>query len=178
MFKNTTPRRVAFYVAFLLAVIILLLLAVFYGLEKLQVQWWVLLSIGLAYFIAVYYLMIFILRHFIYRKVKLIYKSIHSSKRKGKDKPDPQTLVKIDEDIFGSVEKEVREWAASQTKEIESLRSMEEYRREFLGNISHELKTPIFNMQGYLFTLIEGGLYDPKINEDYLKRALSNVCKP
>jgi two-component system phosphate regulon sensor histidine kinase PhoR len=175
MFKNTTPRTVARYVAVLLSVAILLLLAVFYGLGLLQVQWWVLLIIGLAFFVSVYYLMIFILRQFIYRKVKLIYKSIHKSKRKGKDKPDPQTVVKMDEDIFGAVEKEVQEWAASQEKEMESLRAMEEYRRDFLGNISHELKTPIFNMQGYLFTLIEGGLYDPKINEDYLKRALHNV---
>lgn len=52
---------------------------------------------------------------------------------------------------------------------------MESYRREFVGNVSHELKTPIFNIQGYLLTLIEGGLYDEKINMDYLTRANKSV---
>ena len=116
---------------------------------------------------------------YIYRKVKLIYKSIHYHKRKGKNKnknkKEIRELIKIDEDILGKVEKDVSEWADLKTKEIDSLRSMEEYRRNLLGDISHELKTPIFNMQGYLFTLIEGGLYDEKINKDYLQRALANV---
>ena len=52
---------------------------------------------------------------------------------------------------------------------------METYRRNFLGDISHELKTPIFNIQGYIHTLLEGGLYDEKINKNFLTRAANNV---
>ncbi len=119
--------------------------------------------------------MINVLRRYIYRKVKLIYKNIHSFKRKGSEKKSNIDMIDLDADILGTVEKDVSEWAASQAEEIASLRDMEEYRRDFLGNISHELKTPIFNMQGYLFTLIEGALYDDNVNKDYVKRALTNV---
>lgn len=60
-------------------------------------------------------------------------------------------------------------------KEVEHLKKLENYRKEFLGNVSHELKTPIFNIQGYISTLIDGGINDPKINIDYLKRADKSV---
>ncbi|MEO1438596.1 MAG: ATP-binding protein, partial [Bacteroidota bacterium] len=60
-------------------------------------------------------------------------------------------------------------------KEIEDLKKLEAYRRDFIGNISHELKTPLFNIQGYLDTLMEGGLEDPSINRMYLQRAATNV---
>jgi two-component system phosphate regulon sensor histidine kinase PhoR len=60
-------------------------------------------------------------------------------------------------------------------KELEHLQKLENYRKEFLGNVSHELKTPIFNIQGYVSTLIDGGINDPKINLDYLKRADKSV---
>ncbi len=60
-------------------------------------------------------------------------------------------------------------------KEHEHLTRLENYRKEYLGNVSHELKTPIFNIQGYVSTLIDGGLHDPSINMDYLKRADRSV---
>ncbi len=101
----------------------------------------------------------------------MIYKSIHKSKRTNVDKAS----VDLNTDIISEVEQEVSEWADSRDKEIESLRTMEQYRREFMGDISHELKTPIFSVQGYLHTLIDGALYDEKINKDYLRRAANNV---
>ena len=52
---------------------------------------------------------------------------------------------------------------------------MENFRREFLGNVSHELKTPIFNIQGYIHTLIDGALYDEKVNMAYLERTSKSV---
>ena len=59
--------------------------------------------------------------------------------------------------------------------EINSLKDQENYRREFLGNISHELKTPLFTIQGYILTLIEGAMKDKKVREKYLKRAAKGV---
>jgi two-component system phosphate regulon sensor histidine kinase PhoR len=53
--------------------------------------------------------------------------------------------------------------------------NLDSYRKEYLGNVSHELKTPIFNIQGYIDTLIHGGVNDPEINIDYLKRAEKSV---
>lgn len=65
--------------------------------------------------------------------------------------------------------------ANDRQKEIEHLTRMENYRKEYLGNVSHELKTPIFNIQGYVSTLIDGGLNDPSINMEYLKRADKSI---
>jgi two-component system phosphate regulon sensor histidine kinase PhoR len=66
-------------------------------------------------------------------------------------------------------------WARRKTKEISQLRQLEKYRREFLGNVSHELKTPIFNIQGYVLTLLDGGLEDENINRLYLERTEKSV---
>ena len=73
------------------------------------------------------------------------------------------------------VEKEVKEWADAKEEELDQMKKDDNYRREFIGNVSHELKTPIFNIQGYLQTLIDGGLNDENINLKYLKRANKSV---
>lgn len=73
------------------------------------------------------------------------------------------------------VNDKVIEWAFQTEQEISDLKALENYRRKFFGDISHELKTPIFSIQGYLHTLLDGGLYDSNINLKYLKRAVSNV---
>ncbi len=63
----------------------------------------------------------------------------------------------------------------SNKEQIVALKQAEKYRKEFLGNVSHELKTPIFNVQGYILTLLDGGLDDPEINKKYLQRAETNI---
>ncbi len=70
---------------------------------------------------------------------------------------------------------EIKAWADDRKEEIERLQKLEVYRKEFLGNVSHELKTPIFNIQGYVLTLLDGGLEDPSINKNYLERAEKSI---
>ncbi|MBL7884285.1 MAG: sensor histidine kinase [Bacteroidia bacterium] len=70
---------------------------------------------------------------------------------------------------------EIFAWAEERKNEIERLKKLEVYRKEFLGNVSHELKTPIFNIQGYVLTLLDGGLEDETINRDYLQRAEKSI---
>jgi len=70
---------------------------------------------------------------------------------------------------------EIFAWAEERKNEIERLKKLEVYRKEFLGNVSHELKTPIFNIQGYVLTLLDGGLEDETINRDYLQRAERSI---
>ena len=79
--------------------------------------------------------------------------------------------------IITEVNEDVAKWAKDRTREIAILKANEKYRKEFLGNVSHELKTPLFNIQGYINTLIDNGLEDPDINMKYLDRAEKNVAR-
>lgn len=78
-------------------------------------------------------------------------------------------------DEIGELEKSAKNWISERAAEIEQLQRHESYRKEFLGNVSHELKTPIFNIQGYISTLLDGGLEDPKINRPFLVKAEKSV---
>lgn len=87
-------------------------------------------------------------------------------------------VSKFTDDISDPIERfnaEIIQLSNDRQKELEHLQKLENYRKEFLGNVSHELKTPIFNIQGYVATLIDGGIYDDKINIEYLKRADKSV---
>lgn len=119
--------------------------------------------LALNFFIVRYFL-----EKYVFRKIKLIYKLIYDSK---KDK----STQDITQESLEDVNARVIEWAENTKKEIATLKSLEEYRKNYVGNISHELKTPIFSIQAYLHTLLEGGLYDENINKDYLKRAADNT---
>ena len=114
----------------------------------------------------------FVVNRFIYEKIRLIYKTIHNLKT---PKSTLRQMLKEEADPLESVNKDVVSWAETQQQEIQSLKDQEEYRREFLGNVSHELKTPIFNIQGYIHTLLDGGLEDEQINRKFLVRAEKSV---
>ncbi len=73
------------------------------------------------------------------------------------------------------LEKSVSSWVKERKEEMEKMQKMETYRREYLGNVSHELKTPIFNIQGYVTTLLDGGIDDPGVNRKYLEQAEKSV---
>ncbi len=126
---------------------------------------------SLLIFTAAYLTIYYSLNRFIYNRLKIIYKTIgkwHEVKRgQHKDKnPD---------DILGMVNQVVLEWHDTQQQKIDELQKMADYRREFLGNVSHELKTPIFNIQGYILTLLDGGLKDKKINKKFLEKSAKSV---
>ena len=84
--------------------------------------------------------------------------------------------IDMNEDVLSASETDVIDWANKSREELVKLKEQEEFRREFIGNLAHELKTPIFSIQGYILTLLEGGLEDKSINEKFLKRALKGVC--
>lgn len=117
-----------------------------------------------------YFIVRVLLERYVFRKIKLIYKIIHDSKL---DKSKKN--VDINATSLEKVNDEVIKWAQSTEQEIKSLKLLEEYRKDFVGNISHELKTPIFSIQGYLHTLLDGGMHDENINVKYLRRAAKNA---
>ena len=86
-----------------------------------------------------------------------------------------EEIGKTPEPYLSEVENQAFEIIKSKRNEIKLLKNKEQFRKEFLGNISHEIKTPIFNIQGYILTLIDGGLHDNNINEKYLKLAERNI---
>ena len=112
----------------------------------------------------------YFINSFIKSKVKPIYKTIHHFKPSGTG-----NMPHNEKDPFSEVNKEVANWMQGKTREIQQLKQMEKYRKEFLGNVSHELKTPIFNIQGYILTLLDGGIDDKEINMLYLNRTEKSI---
>lgn len=172
MVKNPTPHQIALFssgfIGFITAICVCLLTTFYSGTYKWLLAVFVVLVITLtSYFVSVY-----ALRRYIYRKIKVIYKTIHKHKVSSNIKTQE---VDVRNNIIEDVEKEVEEWADKQKKEIDKYKSWAEYRRKFVGDISHELKTPIFNIQGYLHTLLDGGLHDEVINMSFLHKAAKNV---
>lgn len=111
----------------------------------------------------------FLIARFIQQRVDLLHRLIHDTQ-----KGEPIVAVSSS-DPLGGVSGEVGEWAAAKRTEITELKERERFRREFIGNLAHELRTPIFSVQGYILTLLEGGLEDPKVNRDFLDRASRGV---
>jgi two-component system phosphate regulon sensor histidine kinase PhoR len=139
---------------------------------KGPILWIPLLIADSGVFLLSYFIYRYILEKFIYDKIKLIYKTIHTLKSKISFK---EMDLSLNKDIISKVNEEVSEWAQDRRQEIEELKKLEAYRREFLGNVSHELKTPLFNIQGYILTLLDGGLEDASINKEYLERTGKNI---
>ena len=108
---------------------------------------------GVLCFAISFCVILFAVKVFVHERIKLIYKNIHNVKLGG----GKETHI-TSNNAMDQVEKDVNEYVIERDNEIKSLKTMENYRREFLGNISHELKTPLFNIQGYVHTLIEGGI--------------------
>ncbi len=172
MFKYPSPKQVAVLSALPIAILVFFLLFAFMQARVSSLYWLLVTAIPLLVFIFSYLVFLFSLQRFIYRKIKLIYKTISEHKFSASENPG---IKNIEKSTIEEVEQEVLEWTDSRTKEIERLKELELYRKEFLGNVSHELKTPIFNIQGYIETLIDGGVDDEKIKMLYLQRASRNV---
>ncbi len=133
--------------------------------------WPVMIFSLLAIFIIVYLIVYYLLNSFIFEKINPIYKTIHNI-----NIPENKLRRDLEEkDVIDEVNKDVINWARNKAREIAQLKQLEKYRREFLGNVSHELKTPIFNIQGYVLTLLDGGLEDPTINKSYLEKTEKSI---
>ena len=138
-----------------------------------QHNWyWFLISISVATIVS-YFVFYYLTEKYVYSKIKIIYKMIHSLKL-GKDLKDALGEY-VSPDPINDVEQEVKEWAREKKSEIDDLKKQEKFRREFLSNISHEFKTPLFAIEGYVEALQDGGLEDPETANKFLDKVSKNV---
>lgn len=163
---NISAKKTAFFTAILSALIIALIIFFIVSVDGIN---WLVVSIlsALLVFIVIYFVNISLLNFLIYKKINPLYKTIKNINFYPRDFNNS--------DILDQAEDDVSNWSKKKTLEITQLKQLEKYRREFLGNVSHELKTPIFNIQGYISTLLDGALEDKNVNRQYLERAEKSI---
>ncbi len=165
-----TPNQFAFLLATVVAIFFTVFVLVLNYMLEFQVSIvYYLISIIVLWLFS-YFIIYYLLEKLISQKIRVLYRTIHNYKISKEDFP-----IDMSQDLLSATEKEVMNWAESNREEIAKLKGQEAFRKEFLGNLAHELRTPIFSIQGYILTLLEGGLEDDKINKEFLKRASKGV---
>jgi len=134
---------------------------------------WFVVGFTFLIFATTYFFATYIFQEYLVEKIRLIYKNIHNFKISKKENEAQQKIIA--QKSLEEVDSEVQSWIEGNKKEVEALKKLEIYRREFLGNVSHELKTPITNIQGYVLTLIDGGVEDKEMAAKFLDRTARNI---
>lgn len=169
--KIENPNQIALFIAAFITFLGLSSLTLFGWLGDVVIPIWFWLVFIIIIFGSTFAIVWWSLEKFLHGKIQMLYRSIQSPEQTEEKLKD----VSKSRDLLSEVQKDVEEWASVKQSEIQTLKEQAKFRRDFIGNLAHELKTPIFNMQGYLLTLLEGGLEDSKINYDYLNRADKNL---
>ncbi|MFV5694505.1 ATP-binding protein [Flavobacterium sp. LB3P122] len=168
-FKKTYKFAIksALFISLFATGFVMLMVLLFFGSKVTN-----LMLFGIVCLLIIYLFSFLVLQYrverFIYRRVKKIYDDVSLL----------ESSTFINQPITTDMEtltREVKKFATDKKLEIEMLQIREEYRREFLGNVSHELKTPLFTVQGYISTLLDGAMDDKNIRKKYLKRAEKGV---
>ena len=168
--RTYSPKQIALLSSILITLIFIAAHSINLINPKPQLPW-IIPVVVLVFFGTCYFIVFSFVENFIHNKIKLIYRAIHRLKTKKGD----EDKLDMGVDVLSEVKDEVLNWARDKKKEIDELKNQEAFRREFIGNLAHELKTPIFSIQGYILTLLEGGLEDPNVNRDFLNRAARGV---
>jgi two-component system phosphate regulon sensor histidine kinase PhoR len=165
--KNFSPQQLSALTALVLAVLMSICIYCF------EPVWWIALLSFFVIFVGSYGLILFMVQRFIYRKIKLIYKLIYQTKASKREEFYYKNI--LPQKSIDEVREDVEAWAEQRKAEIELLKQNEAYRKEFLQNLSHELKTPIFAIQGYVDTLLNGALENPDVNKKFLSSTSRNI---
>ncbi len=165
--KNFSPQQLSALTALGLSIPISI------GIFVFKPVWWIALLSCIIIFLGAYGLIVYTLQTFIYRKIKLIYKFIYHTKASKREEFYYKNI--LPQKSIDKVREDVEAWAEQHKEEIELLQQNEAYRKEFLQNLSHELKTPIFAIQGYIDTLLNGALENPEVNKKFLQSTSRNI---
>lgn len=140
------------------------------GMAVLEIRWWIVLCAAAGVLVVVALAALFIIRKYVAYKLKPIYSIVLS-----RDVHTSEIFSELKDKRVENIGEELTAWADTNDKEIARLKEAERFRKQYLGNVAHELKTPIFNIQGYISTLLDGGLEDDLINRKYLERAEKSI---
>jgi two-component system, OmpR family, phosphate regulon sensor histidine kinase PhoR len=165
--KNLTPRLLSFITAAVIALANALMILL------INKNWPTGIAVFAVTFLIIYLVYHYTLQRFIYRKIKLIYKFIYQTKATKREEYFYENV--LPQKSIDEVSHDVEIWAAQKKDEIELLKENEQFRKEFLMNLAHELRTPIFSVQGYVDTLLGGALKDPEVNERFLSNASKGI---
>ncbi|MBZ5858096.1 sensor histidine kinase [Flavihumibacter profundi] len=165
--KNLSPSQVSAVLALAISALV--------GLANLILvkSWLIALASFLVLFLVAYLLIFYFLQQFIYRRIKLIYKFIYQTKATKREEFYNKYI--IPQKSIDEVKEDVEKWAEQRQGEIEVLQKNEAYRKEFLQNLAHEFKTPIFAIQGYVDTLLGGAMENPEVRKKFLENTSRNV---
>ncbi len=140
------------------------------GMCVLEIEWWITLCVAAGVFVVIALVALSIIRKYVAYKLKPIYSIVLS-----RDVHTTEIFSELKDKHVEDIGEELTAWADTNDKEIARLKETEQFRKQYLGNVAHELKTPIFNIQGYISTLLDGGLEDDLINRKYLERAEKSI---
>ncbi|MEO6582941.1 MAG: ATP-binding protein [Ferruginibacter sp.] len=165
--KSQSPQQLSMLTAFALALPIAL------GIYTIRPDLEIAVISLIIIFLGSYALILFTLQRFIYRKIKLIYKLIYQTKASKREEFYYKSI--LPQKSIDEVREDVETWALQRKAEVEILQRNEVFRKEFLQNLSHELKTPIFAIQGYVDTLLSGALHNEAVSSKFLNSTSRNV---
>lgn len=165
--KSPSPRSLSLFTALIISLANALLTIIFTR------EWYMPIITFSVTFIITYWLYYYTLQRFIYRKIKLIYKFIYQTKATKREEFFYENI--LPQKSIEEVSEDVRFWATQKKNEIDVLRANEQFRKEFLMNLAHELRTPIFTVQGYIDTLQGGALNDSNVNMKFLSNASKGI---
>ena len=159
-----TKEAASLWIALLAALLVAVAMVV------LDALWWLTLAVAACVFVIVALAALFIIRKYVAYKLKPIYSIVLS-----RDVHTREIFSELQDKKVENIGEELTAWADTNDREIARLKEAEQFRKQYLGNVAHELKTPIFNVQGYISTLLDGGLEDELINRKYLERAEKSI---
>ncbi|TLU98162.1 sensor histidine kinase [Dyadobacter luticola] len=166
---SLSPRFIAFILAFLISLITTTFLAFVDGVSK-----GMLFVVSIASFISSFFLVLYTIDILVFREVNKMYRTIHKLKMRDFNMTPRKKLIQ-ESNPMKTINDEIFVYVTKKQKEIDELKKLELFRREFLADVSHEFKTPIFAAQGFIHTLLDGAMEDDNVRERFLKKAAKNL---
>jgi two-component system phosphate regulon sensor histidine kinase PhoR len=166
---SLSPRSIAFILAFVISLITTTFLAFVEGVTR-----GMLFVSSISAFISSFFLVLYTIDILVFREVNKMYRTIHKLKMKDFNMTSRKRLIQ-ESNPLKTINDEIFVYVTKKQKEIDELKKLELFRREFLADVSHEFKTPIFAAQGFIHTLLDGAMEDENVRERFLKKAAKNL---